>query len=264
MPWENLGIYFIKDDWVLTPPVTRELFRVKHFKIYQAEKYYLKGVIAQAFKDSFGINTFSDKRFGYRPDPEVFEFYFPAGLGQHSLAFKRLDNSDTSWRIEVEAFYSEDAELDYLNYLQARFGNINIEEIIVALYPRAKQSEDLVPNSKVVKLEAMKPKLISPSDLLRRKYSVRTGMQGVILATGFNENGKPKQLLEDIPPNYNYDLPSTDNSIYHGEIWAKSYSDTKFSITQYLTDVLTEEEIAESNETDPTSETDPTPENAAE
>ena len=135
----------------------------------------------------------------------------------------------------------------------------------MALYPRAKQSEDLVPNSKIAKLEANTPKLVSPADLLRRKYTVRTGMQGVILATGFNENGKPKELLEDVPPNYNYDLPSTDNSIYHGEVWAKSYSDTKFSITQYSTDVLTEQEIAESGEEEGSeSETQPADENSPE
>ena len=235
MPWNNLGIYFVKDDWTLTPPVTAELFRIKHLKIYQSEKYYLKGVIAQAFKDSSGVNTFGDKRFSYRPEPEIFEFYFPVGLGQHSLAFKRLDDSNIFWRIQVESFFTEDAELDYLNYLQARFGNINIEEIIMALYSRgtAETQFDLSPDFKKTKLKSNTPKKLVEANPDRKQLTVRTGLHGITLATGFNDDGEPMQVLETIPANHNFDLPSTSNAIYQGEIWAISYANCLVEFTEY-------------------------------
>lgn len=232
MPWEKLGVFFVKDDWTLTKPVEAELFRIKHFKIYQSNKYYLKGVIAQAFKDSFGINTFGDKRFGYRNDPEIFEFYFPVGLGERSLAFKRLDNSEVSWRIEVESFYSENAEIDYLNYIQARFGNINLEGITMALYPRL-YSGSLTPNSEDIKILANKPNKILNENIARQKLVVRTTGQSIILATGFDENGKPIEILEKIPANYNSDLPSSSVGTYQGEVWVLSEEETYISFTEF-------------------------------
>lgn len=232
MPWEKLGIFFITNNWTLTKPVEAELFRIKHFKIFQSNKYYLKGVIAQAFKDSFGLNTFGDKRLGYREQPEIFEFYFPVGLGEHSLAFKRLDESKVTWRIEVEFFYSENAQEDYLNYIQSRFGNINLGETIMALYPRL-YSGSLVPTSGEVKLLKDKPTKLLSANIGRQKLVVRTTGQSVLLATAFNETLQPVVTLEKIPANYNSELPQSNVGIYQGEVWAIASEETNISFTEF-------------------------------
>lgn len=232
MPWKKLGIFYITNSWTLTKPVEAELFRIKHFKILQSNKYYLKGAIAQAFKDSFGITTFDNKRFGYRDDSEIFQFYFPVGLGEHSLAFKRLDESKVPWRIEVEFFYSENAQEDYLSYIQSRFGNINLEGVIMALYPRL-YSGSLIPTSGEVKLVKDKPTKLLSANIGRQKLVVRTTGQAVILATAFNETLQPVVTLEKIPANYNSELPQSNVGIYQGEVWAIASEETNISFTEF-------------------------------
>lgn len=242
MPWEKLGIFFIKDDWTLTKPVEGELFRIKHFKIYQSNKYYLKGVIAQAFKDSFGINTFDDKRFGYRPDPEIFEFYFPVGLGEHSLAFKRLDNSNITWRIEAEVFYSENPAEDYQNYITNRFGQTAINQINqtlitntinnMSLYPLL-FSGSTTPKSETLKLVANKAtKLLSSNDSRTRLRIYSTG-HPILLATGFDENGQPLEKLLQLPPNYYHEDVITSAGMYKGDIYAISEQETYITVIEF-------------------------------
>lgn len=238
MPWEKLGIFFIKDDWTLTKPVEGELFRIKHFKIYKSDKYYLKGVIAQAFKDSFGINTFDHKRFGYRPDPEIFEFYFPVGLGEHSLAFKRLDASDISWRIEVEVFYSNNPTEDYQNYIANRFGNTAITQFNqtlitnMALYPLL-FSGSTTPKSSEIKLSANKVTKVLSNNDSRTEVRIQSTGHPVLLTTGFDETGKPLEVLLRIPPNYYYQDVITSAGIYKGDIYALSATETYIYTTEF-------------------------------
>ena len=240
MPWERLGIYLIKSNWTLTKPVEAELFKIKHFKIYQSDKHYLKAAIAQAFKADNELTTYNNKRFSYRTEPETFEFYFPPGLGEHSLAFKRLDDSPVSWRIEAEYFYSENPLEDYQNYINNRFGqsalnNFNQEIInnMSALYPRL-FSGSTTPSGGVKTLQAGKPEKVLSENLGRTEYTIRSKGHPVLLATGFDEQGKPLAILEEMPPNYNYNHNATTAGLYKGEVWAVSEQDTKITFTEYV------------------------------
>ncbi|AFY54394.1 hypothetical protein Riv7116_1853 [Rivularia sp. PCC 7116] len=236
MPWEKLGIFFIKPGWTLTKPVEAELFRIKHLKIYQADKYYLKAAIAQAFKVGFDLTTFNTRRFSYRTEPETFEFYFPPGLGEHSLAFKRLDDSPVSWRIEAEYFYSENPLEDYQNYINNRFGQPALNQFnqdMSALYPRL-FSGSTTPNSGGVSLKAGEPKKVLNENLGRTEFNIRSKGHPVILATGFDEAGKPLVVLEEMPPNYSYNHSATTAGLYKGEVWAIAEQDTSVSFTEYI------------------------------
>lgn len=240
MPWEKLGIFLIKPNWTLTKPVEAELFRIKHFKINQSDKYYLKAVIAQAFKVNFDLTTFNDKRFGYRTEPETFEFYFPPGLGEHSLAFKRLDDSPVSWRIEAEYFYSENPLEDYQNYINNRFGqsalnsfNQTIINNMSALYPRL-FSGSTTPNSGTKTLQANKAVKVLSENLGRTEFNIRSKGHPVLLATGFDEQGNPLVVLEEMPPNYSYNHSATTAGLYKGEVWAMAQQDTKVTFTEYV------------------------------
>jgi hypothetical protein len=123
MPWQLISQITLTEQWQLTPPISGEIFRIKHSPIFNPNKQYLKAVISPAFIDD-GINLLKPQRLSYRDAHEVFTFYFPQGIAQQQLAFKRLDSTYIDWHIEAEIFYPARGEEDFANYLITRFGEL--------------------------------------------------------------------------------------------------------------------------------------------
>ena len=123
MPWQSLGILTLTKDWVYTLPVVGELFRFTHFPVDNRNERYLKGAVCQGFFDD-GLNIFDRRLPTWREEKEAMLFYFPSGLNEHFLAFKRLDENSIVWNIKAEVFLSTTAQEDFANYVIARFGEL--------------------------------------------------------------------------------------------------------------------------------------------
>lgn len=227
MPWTNLGTFNLTNHWVYSSPVEGEIFRITHHSIEEYPEEGLRAVIAQGFHDA-GLNVFKPKRFVYSNEIEVFNFYFPQGLEEHFLAFKRLDKSNTEWIITVELFHSDNPEDDLNNYLISRFG----ETAMSALYPRL-NSGGLKPKSGDTVLSANVPKKILDNNIARGSYTFRTTSSRVTLATGFDEDNEPLITLEVVPPNYTYSMSATTAGMYQGEVWALSEEQTNVGFTEF-------------------------------
>lgn len=123
MPWQSLGEFELINDWIFSQSVEGEIFRVIHRPISgYSREISLRAVIAQGFLDDAGLNRFSSKIFTYNEELEVFTFYFPVGLSEHSIIFKRLDKNSIPWLVELQMFVADNPEEDYQNYLITRFG----------------------------------------------------------------------------------------------------------------------------------------------
>lgn len=220
MPWNLLGNFDLKQHWQFTAPSEGEIFRVSHQLTFDKETS-VRGVIAQGFEDS-QVNIFNPKLFSYREETEIFTFYFPLGLKQHSLCFKRLDVNDSQWLVNVEVFQSENSEDNLNNYLLARFGaEINQMSLFPLLF-----SGSTTPEDHHKKLPANKPtKIISANDSRTELRFYSTG-HPILLTTGFDEANKPLATLVRMPPNYHHHDVITSAGMYKGDVWAVSEHET--------------------------------------
>lgn len=227
MPWIALGQFDLVDKWQFTRSLEGEIFRIKH-KLTGDDYSSVRGVIAQGFEDT-QINVFNPKLFTYKEEREIFAFYFPIGLNQHSLCFKRLDTAKSKWVINVEVFQSENDQDNLNNYLITRFG----ENILnMALYPRL-YSGSLAVKSAEIKLVTNQAKKVRDKNLSRTAIKIITSGHPVVLTTGFDVDGKPIALLDKVPPNYNYEKEASSAGIYQGEIWAISGEETYIDVIEY-------------------------------
>jgi hypothetical protein len=129
--WTSLGIFNVINDWSYTPTVEGELFRITHTSIPPIGNEYLKGAIGQSFIDEDGKqNIFDSQLLTYQLFKDVRTFYFPIGVANHSIAFKRLDDSAVHWVIKIEVWSSPDNGQNLSNYLAGRFG----AQTLMALY----------------------------------------------------------------------------------------------------------------------------------
>ena len=224
MPWKLIGIYTLRNDWVLTPPVIGEVFRIQHLPIYNPDDKYIKAVFAQAFYDT-GLNLFEPKRLSYRTEPEVFIHYFPTGISQRQLAFKRLDDNTTIfWRIKAEVFSSGNLDDDLANLMLTRIRNI------MTIYARG--SAGLTPASGEVPVQADTPLLLIRANDKRQMVVIRTSDAAVKLYAGLDEQGSPVGMIESLEPNETYEFPA-EQGIYRGDIYAVASVDTRVNYTQY-------------------------------
>lgn len=240
MPWKNLGKFKLKRNlWLFSESVEGEIFRIRHIFIGDLPKDPLRAVIAQGFFDDDGNpNKFSPKIFTYGEELQVFTFYFPEGLNTHSIIVKRLDQNLIDWTVELEVFYSEDPQQNYQNYIVNRFGktatNYFSQTLInnMALYPRL-YSGSLDVESDDIKLVAGQIKKIVDKNLSRTGLKVITTGHAVLLATGFDADGKPTAILDKVPPNYNYEKEASSAGIYQGEVWALCEEETYITAIEY-------------------------------
>ena len=230
MTWNILGTYFVKKDWSFSKIVSGEVFRIKHYLSNYKNNEYLKGAIAPAFVDSKGTNIYNPKRFSYRKDLEIFTFYFPVGIEEQKIAFRRLDDSSAIWKIQIDLLESSQNE-NLVTYVVNNYR----EELLMALQPRL-YSGEAFPKSSDISLSNDQPKRILKANASRVGLTVRSTGQPVILATGFDDNGEPLAVLEKMPPNYNFDFDATLAGAYKGEVWALAGSDTEVSYTEFSTE----------------------------
>jgi len=129
MSWQSLGLFQVKSDWVLTPSVTSNIFRVSH--VFTNVDTYLKAVIAKAFRDDRGLNIFHPQRLTSREEKEIFIFYFSDEIATPSLAFKRLDNSSVKWFIEIEMFFSSSSKQQTTYAQPVADINVNTQKTVI-------------------------------------------------------------------------------------------------------------------------------------
>lgn len=240
MPWKSLGKFkLIKNLWFFSELVEGEIFRIRHIFIGNLPKDPLRAVIAQGFFDNDGNpNKFSPKIFTYGEELQVFTFYFPEGLNAHSIILKRLDQNLIDWTVELEVFYSNDPQQDYQNYIVNRFGKTAInyfsQTLInnMALYPLL-YSGSTTPNSHSFKLAQNKPIKIVSENQSRTELRIQSSGHSILLSTGFNEEGKPLDVLLRVPPNYYYQDVITSAGIYKGEVWAICESESLVHVTEF-------------------------------
>ena len=225
MPWESIGIYTLRNDWVLTPPIIGEVFRIKHLPIYNPENKYIKAVFAQSFNDA-GFNIFEPKRLSYRTEPEVFIHYFPTGINQRHLAFKRLDeNLNIFWRIQAEVFSTGDTEKDLANLLISRITEF------MSIYSRG--SAGLTPRSGESPLVANTPLLLIRADSKRQMAVIRTSDAAVKIYAALDDQGAPTGMLESLEANETFEFP-VEQGVYRGDVYVVSDVDTRVNYTQYV------------------------------
>lgn len=99
--WEDLGIYTLGIDWIFTPIVNAQVFRITHLSVPARQQDYIKAVIALEFPDGSIPNIFTPQRLTSRQEREIFYFAtfdnFP-----RRLVFKRLEKNQIIWKIKVE------------------------------------------------------------------------------------------------------------------------------------------------------------------
>ena len=224
MPWNLIGIYTLRNNWVLTPPVIGEVFRIKHLPTYNPENKYIKAVFAQSFNDG-GFNIFEPKRLSYRTEPEVFIHFFPTGISQRQLAFKRLDeNSNIFWRIKAEVFSSGDLETDLANLLVSRITEI------MGIYSRG--SVGLIPKSGSGNFAADTPTRLLQENDKRQMLVIRTSDVAVSLYSALDDAGAPVGMIETLQPNETFEFPA-EQGIYRGEVFVVAVADTEINYTEY-------------------------------
>lgn len=242
MPWRSLGEFKLTSDWIFSDLVEGEVFRVSHRPITGLPSDLLRAVIAQGFVEQNSINKFNPKIFVYGKEPELFTFYFPAKVSQHSIIFKRLDKEPIEWKIQLETFVGDSLNEDYQNYLINRFGKEAIFHFNQTLITNLTTDMSLVPllfsgstspksNSK--KINANKPvKVLSANDSRTQLRLYSTG-HPILLATGFNEVGEPIEELLRLPPNYFHEDVATSAGMYKGDIFAISEFETYIHVIEF-------------------------------
>lgn len=224
MPWQQIGIYTLSKNWVLTPPIVGEVFRIKHLVVYNPDQKYIKAVFAQAFYDA-GLNIFEPKRLSYRTEPEVFIHFFPTGISQRQLAFKRLDdNLNIFWRIKAEVYSSGNPEDDLANLMLTRIRDI------MSIYSRG--SASLKAASGATNLEPDVGAKVINANANRQMFVIRTNEHEVKLYAHQDEQGNLQDLIETLKPNEVYEFPATQG-VYRGDVFAISQMQTKVTYTEY-------------------------------
>jgi len=230
MTWNSLGKFELSQDWTFSEPVEGEIFRIFHQPIEDLPKGSLRGVITQGFRDSQSfVNTFAPKLFTYGNDYELFSFYFPVGFSEHSIILKRLDNNPANWIVEVQVFQAENPTQDYENYLLSRFGREAITQFNQSLNMHLTPllySGSTAPESKTVTLKANHPVVIFPENEARTTIRMYSEGHPILLATGFDEAGKPLEVLAQLPPNYAYEDVISTAGMYKGNIFALCEQDS--------------------------------------
>ena len=238
MSWTSLGNYQLTDQWSFSEFVEGELFRLIHKQITNLPKNSLRGVIAQGFKNSQSkITKFKPSLFTYGEEYEIFPFYFPVGISKHSIILKRLDKYQVDWSIEVQMFKADNPTEDYQNYLISRFGKSAItqfhQSFNMALYPIL-FSGSTTPESNTIKLVANRPTKLLKSNDSRTQIRIYSTGQSVTLTTGFDESGKPLQILAILPPNYNFEDVITSAGMYKGDVYAISEKETYVTVIEFF------------------------------
>ncbi|MGD1910784.1 MAG: hypothetical protein ACFB2X_07985 [Rivularia sp. (in: cyanobacteria)] len=226
MTWISLGQFELINIWQFTKSFEGEIFRVKH-QLNGDDYSAVRGVIAQGFEDT-QVNVFNPKLFSYREESEIFAFYFPIGLSQHSLCFKRLDASKSNWIIDVEVFQSENPQDNLNNYLITRFGEATAMSLVPLLF-----SGSTTPKSYEQKLVKNKPTKILNENDSRTELRINSTGQPVMLTTGFDETSKPEEVLLRMPPNYYHNEVASSAGIYKGAIYAIAQEETYLYITEF-------------------------------
>lgn len=243
MPWESLGEFELINEWIFSRLIEGEIFRILHRPIAGlSRETSLRAVIAQGFLDEAGLNRFSSKIFTYNDELEVFTFYFPVGVSEHSIIFKRLDKNNIPWFVELQMFVADNPEEDYQNYLITRFGTNVITRFSqtlitsitknMSLYPLL-FSGSTTPSSETIKLVANKAtKLLSSNDSRTQLRIYSTG-HPILLATNFDENGQPVEKLLQLPPNYYHEDVITSAGMYKGDIYAIAEQETYITVIEF-------------------------------
>lgn len=240
MPWNSLGYFNLTNDWSFSKSVEGEIFRLIHQPINNSPKDSLRGVIAQGFIDANSeVNKFNPQLFTYGRESEIFPFYFPVGLSEHSIIIKRLDKNPNDWVVEAQVFYAENPAQDYENYLISRFG----KEAILSFSQTTTNNMTLTPllfsgsttpKSQINrKLSSKKPERILQENEARTEIRIWSSGQPVMLTTGFDDSGEPLELLVKMPPNYYHQDVITTAGMFKGEIWAISEVETYIDIVEY-------------------------------
>jgi hypothetical protein len=228
MGWVSIGSFNLTREWVFTQPIDAQIFRIKHTaELGSFKNSYLKAVVATAFIDEGQeVNIFEPKRLSYRQEREIFTFYYPAGIRQQTLAFKRLDKTDFNWIIEAEFFRADSQQDDFANYLTTRFG-----EIMFYLIERGGAS-NINPNSGNFGAKTTVERLLEANSN-RRALIIRTSNHRVEIYAGKNQDGTGKTLIESVGPNGLFQLPN-NNGVYQGDIFVQSKSnESQISYTEY-------------------------------
>lgn len=240
MPWNSLGQFQLKNKWEFSRLVEGEIFRIIHQPIAELPADSLRAVIAQGFLDSnLKPNKFTPKIFTYGEEFEIFSFYFPVGLSEHSIILRRLDKNPIDWIVELQVFVGDNPTQDYENYLVSRFGKDAIQQFSQTLVGNMSLtpllfSGSTTPNSQInQKLSSNKPEKIIKGNEARTEIRIWSSGQPVMLTTGFDEAGKPLELLVKMPPNYYHQDVITTAGMYKGDIWAISDSETYIDIVEY-------------------------------
>lgn len=243
MPWQSLGEFQLTKHWRFTDPVEAEIFRIFHRPVPNKPERTLRGVVAQGFIDEDShLNRFSSKLFTHGEDLEVFTFYFPAGLNEHSIIIKRLDDSQIDWFVRIEYYYSDNPTEDYQNYLLTRFGSNAITQFSqtlvnntisnMSLYPLL-FSGSTKPKSQSEKLVESTPKKILSANDSRTQVRLYSTNQPILLATGFDEMGEPLEEILRMPPNYYHEDVITSAGMYKGDVYAVSESETNIHVIEF-------------------------------
>lgn len=243
MPWQFLGEFELINDWIFSHSVEGEIFRIIHRPIANlSRETSLRAVIAQGFLDDAGLNRFSSKIFTYNKELEVFTFYFPVGLSEHSIILKRLDRNSIPWIVTLEMFFSDNPEEDYQNYLITRFGSNTIEQFSqtlitqsinnMSLYPLL-FSGSTTPKSDSEKLTANTPRKILAANDSRTQIRLYSTGHPILLATGFDESGEPLEEILRMPPNYYHEDVITSAGMYKGDIYAISELETNIHVIEF-------------------------------
>lgn len=233
MPWQSLGQFQLIDEWIFSSPVAGEIFRISHQSIGNANDKYLKAVVAQGFDDG-KVNIFNPQRLSYRPESEIFTFYFPAGIAQQKLLFKRLDQTDIDWIIEAEVFLAGDSQEDFANYIIARFGEL------MPLFPGSNKVEtkryQYTANTEDKAVGAIGSKIIAENEYRRAASIFNSSSLPVTIGLRNNEQGVVTAILAVIPPKGIYELPLANDGIYTGDIYACAGSDASVEATEFWVD----------------------------
>lgn len=225
MPFKRIGTYLLSKDWTITPQITSELIRITHFSTPKDE--YLKGVVSLAFRED-GINLLSPKRLSYRQEKDLFEFDIPRGVEEWSIAFRRLDDSQIPWRIQVEVFEG------YI--VQENLAEKITEKVIEAMsniYSRGNDA-NLVPNSGSKNLDAGVVGTLVKANDDRVFLTIRVGGEGIVLYANKDEAGVPSEVIEELAPGEVYNLPVSGGT-YKGDIFVVAEEKTTVKFTEFTT-----------------------------
>ncbi|MBD2243216.1 hypothetical protein [Nostoc sp. FACHB-888] len=99
--WKELGVYTLQFDWIVTPIINAEVFRITHLSVPVKQQDYIKAVIGLEFSDGLLPNIFSPQRLTSRQEREIF-YFTNFDNSPRRLIFKRLEKREIIWNIKVE------------------------------------------------------------------------------------------------------------------------------------------------------------------